>query len=112
MILQNKRVAIFNIANKYSIAWAVAQAMDQQGAELILGVQNERARGKVEALLGELSRPPLALIECDVTIDSQIEAAVAAVERSAGEPVQFQRAPVAAANCQQLYGLLLRHKLA
>ncbi len=85
MILQNKRVAIFNIANKYSIAWAVAQAMDQQGAELILGVQNERARGKVEALLGELSRPPLALIECDVTIDSQIEAAVAAVERSAGK---------------------------
>ena len=56
MILKGKRVAIFNIANKHSIAWAIAKAMDRQGAELILGFQNERARGKVEALAGELGR--------------------------------------------------------
>ena len=44
MVLQDKRIAIFNIANKYSIAWAIAQAMDRQGAELVLGFQNERTR--------------------------------------------------------------------
>ena len=85
MVLQDKRIAIFNIANKYSIAWAIAQAMDRQGAELVLGFQNERARGKVESLIPELSRPPLALVECDVTNDAQIEAAVDIVQAAAGK---------------------------
>lgn len=84
MILHNKRVAIFNIANKHSIAWAIAKSMDSLGAELILGYQNERAKGKVEALIGELSRPPLALVQCDVTDDAQITEAVTAVKDVAG----------------------------
>ena len=82
---KDKRIAIFNIANKHSIAWAIAKAMDAQGAELILGYQNERSRGKVEALLGELSRPPLALVQCDVTDDEEISAAAAAAESAAGQ---------------------------
>jgi len=85
MILRNKRVAIFNIANKHSIAWAVARAMDAQGAELILGYQSERAQGKVEALVGELTRPPLALVQCDVTDDAQITAAAEAAAEAAGK---------------------------
>lgn len=85
MLLQDKRIAIFNIANKHSIAWAIAKAMDAQGAELILGYQNERSRGKVEALLGELSRSPLALVQCDVTDDEEISAAAAAAESAAGQ---------------------------
>lgn len=84
MILKGKRVAIFNIANKHSIAWAIAKAMDRQGAELILGFQNERARGKVEALAGELGRPPLALVQCDVSDDKEIYEAAAAVRAAAG----------------------------
>ena len=28
MLLQDKRIAIFNIANKHSIAWAIAKTMD------------------------------------------------------------------------------------
>ncbi|HBG01846.1 MAG TPA: NADH-specific enoyl-ACP reductase, partial [Firmicutes bacterium] len=37
MLLQGKRIAIFNMANKRSIAWSIAKSMDAQGASLILG---------------------------------------------------------------------------
>ena len=58
MLLQDKRIAIFNIANKHSIAWAIAKAMDAQGAELILGYQNERSRGRSKHSLVSSAAPP------------------------------------------------------
>ncbi len=74
MLLEGKRAAIFNVANKRSIAWAIAQAMASQGAEVALGYQNERLGENVRKLAEELPRPPL-LLACDVTVDEQIEAA-------------------------------------
>ncbi len=72
MLLKGKKIAIFNIANKRSLAWAIAKSMDAEGAELILGYQSERTKGNVESLLDELSKEPLALISCDVTSDANL----------------------------------------
>ena len=74
-LLKGKHIAIFNIANKRSIAWSIAKAMDAQGAELILGYQNERTKASVEGLAQELHRAPAAILPCDVTFPEQIEKA-------------------------------------
>lgn len=74
-MLKGKHIAIFNIANKRSIAWSIAKAMDAQGAELILGYQNERTKATVEGLAQELHRAPAAILPCDVTFPEQIEKA-------------------------------------
>lgn len=84
MLLEGKRAVIFNVANKRSIAWSIAQAMDAQGAELILGYQNERMGKNLKKLVGELSKPPLALVQCDVTSDAEIQSAAKQIEEAAG----------------------------
>jgi len=85
ILLSGKRIAIFNVANKRSIAWAIAQEMDRHGAELILGYQNERTKSNVEALSKDLSRAPLALVGCDVTSEQDITKMTEVVSAKAGK---------------------------
>ena len=42
MLLKNKKIVIFGVANKYSIATGIAKSMHEQGAELAFAYQNER----------------------------------------------------------------------
>lgn len=84
MLLKGKRIAIFNVANKRSIAWAIAKSMDAQGANLILGYQNERTKDAVEGLAKELTNEPVAILPCDVTVSEQIEAAQETIKEKAG----------------------------
>ena len=42
MLLKNKKIVIFGVANKYSIATGIARSMHEQGAELAIAYQNER----------------------------------------------------------------------
>lgn len=82
MLLEGKRIAIFNVANKRSIAWAIAQAMAAQGAELVLGYQNERTRGTVGRLAEQLTGVK-AVVPCDVSFPEQVEA----LQETVGEKV-------------------------
>lgn len=84
VVLQGKNIAIFNIDNRHSIAWKVAQAMDEQGAALILGYQNERMPSRVEKLAEELKQKPLALIPCDVSFPEQIDMLPEEIHERAG----------------------------
>jgi enoyl-[acyl-carrier protein] reductase I len=61
---------ITGIANKRSIAWAIAKAMARDGARLALTYQGERLLENVQELAAELDRP--LLLPCDVTSDLQI----------------------------------------
>ena len=47
MFLKNKKILIAGLANKYSIASGIAQAMTDQGAELAFTYQNERLKSNV-----------------------------------------------------------------
>lgn len=85
MLLDGKVAAIFNVANKRSIAWAIAKAMDAQGARLILGYLDERTKEKVEKLVDELNQPPLALVQCNVQSDEELAAAAARVKEAADQ---------------------------
>ena len=73
---------ITGVANKRSIAWAVAKAMARDGARLALTYQGERLLENVQELAAELDRP--LLLPCDVTSDMQIAEVFQALEREFG----------------------------
>ena len=54
MLLDGKRGLIIGVANKHSIAWAIAQSAAGQGAQLIFNYQNERLRENVEELVATM----------------------------------------------------------
>lgn len=70
--LEGKNGIVTGVANKRSIAWGIAQKLDEQGANLLLSYQGERVRDRVESLAEELDDPALA--PCDVTEEDEIEA--------------------------------------
>lgn len=84
MILKGKKIAIFNVANKKSIAWAIAQSIIKYGGEVIIGYQNERFKKNIEELIEDLSPKPL-ILECDVSSDEKIESAKIIIEREIGK---------------------------
>ncbi len=84
MILTGKKVAIFNVANRKSIAWAIAQSIMKYGGEVILGYQNERFKENLEELIEGLSPKPL-ILECDVNSDERIEEAREIIEKGIGK---------------------------
>ena len=49
--LTGKKVVVMGVANKRSIAWGCAQALKEQGAEVIYTYQNERMKKPLERLL-------------------------------------------------------------
>jgi enoyl-[acyl-carrier protein] reductase I len=71
-LLAGKTGIIYGVANKYSIAWAIAQAAAAEGARLALTYQNERLEKNVRDLAATLDTP--LVLPCDVTNDEQIEA--------------------------------------
>jgi enoyl-[acyl-carrier protein] reductase I len=63
MLLKGKKGLIIGVANKHSIAWAIAQSMASQGAQLFFNYQNERLKQNVEELATTL--PGAATCPCD-----------------------------------------------
>jgi len=70
--LAGKTGIIFGVANKRSIAWAIAQAWARAGATLAFTYQGERLKENVEELAGTFGADTL-LLPCDVTSDEQID---------------------------------------
>jgi len=78
-MLKGKKAFVSGVANKRSIAWAIAKAFAQAGAEIVFSYQGERLKPELEKLVVEgedahLFNNPL-LVDLDVTKDDQIEAA-------------------------------------
>ncbi len=70
--LNDKRALIVGVASNRSIAWGIAKAMRQQGANLAFTYQTERLRERVEKLAGEVDSD--ICLPCDVASDEQIDA--------------------------------------
>jgi len=71
-LLQNKLGIIFGVANKRSIAWATAQALQEAGARLAFAYQGERLKENVENLT-KAEMPDSPLLSCDVTKQEEVE---------------------------------------
>ncbi|MGH9161696.1 MAG: enoyl-ACP reductase FabI [Vicinamibacteraceae bacterium] len=81
--LSGRTGLVVGVANKRSLAWAIAHAAAQAGAQLVLTFQNERLEENVRELAATLPRPPL-LLPCDVASDEQVSALFATIEQELG----------------------------
>jgi enoyl-[acyl-carrier protein] reductase I len=84
-VLTGKVGLIVGVANKRSIAWAIAQAAAAEGAQLAITHQGERLQENVSELAATLpaTADPL-LLPCDVTSDDQIDAVLAGMSAKFG----------------------------
>jgi enoyl-[acyl-carrier protein] reductase I len=74
-LMKGKRGLIMGVANNHSIAWGIAQALHEAGAELAFSYQGDLFRKRVVPLVEPLK--PAALIDCDVSRPDSLDAAFA-----------------------------------
>jgi enoyl-[acyl-carrier protein] reductase I len=80
--LTDKVGLVIGVANKRSIAWAIAKAASGAGARLVVTHQNQRLEENVRDLAADLPDP--LLLPCDVTDDAQVEAVFQAIDARYG----------------------------
>src|SRR5581483_11254397 len=74
-LMKGKRVLVMGVANQHSIAWGIAQALHEDGAELAFSYQGELFKKRVVPLVEQMK--PAAMIDCDVSKPESIDAAFA-----------------------------------
>jgi len=74
---------VFGVANKRSIAWAIAQCLQQAGARLAITYQNERLAAEAADLVQSL--PEAQGFQCDVSHDAQVERLFAQLKERYGK---------------------------
>lgn len=82
-ILQGKRGLIMGVANDKSIAWGIAKACHEQGAELAFTFQGDALGKRVKPLAESIDAD--TVLECDVTNAESIDAVFAALEGKWGK---------------------------
>ena len=81
-LLAGKTALILGVANKWSLAYAIAQAFHREGAKLLLTYQGERLKETVTELGSELGAA--AIFECDVTRDEDLTRLAETVRQHGG----------------------------
>jgi enoyl-[acyl-carrier protein] reductase I len=71
-LLEGKTALILGVANRWSLAYAIAQAFIREGAKVILTYQSDRQKLTVEELAADLKAHQA--LPCDVTQDAQLDA--------------------------------------
>ena len=71
-LLEGKTALILGIANKWSLAYAIAQAYSREGAALVLTYLGDHQKQAIEDLAKDLN--VAAVLPCDVTKDDELEA--------------------------------------
>lgn len=76
-MLEGKRIVIFGVASKRSIAWGIARSMHREGATLAFTYQNERLKERVVELAADCDSD--IVLPCDVAEDAEIDALASAL---------------------------------
>ncbi len=100
-LLKGKRGLIMGVANNRSIAWGIAKACADQGAELAFSYQGEAIKKRVEPLVAELGSD--TLIECDVADTDSLDATFKMIEDKWGS-IDFVVHAVAYSDKEELKG--------
>ena len=100
-LMAGKRGLIMGVANKNSIAWAIAQQLAAQGAELAFTYQGDKLLRRVKPLAESVGSD--TLLDCDVTNDEHMDTAFAALEAKWGK-IDFLVHAIAFAGKDQLAG--------
>jgi enoyl-[acyl-carrier protein] reductase I len=99
MLLEGKRGFVLGVLNDRSIAWAIAKLALEEGAEVVIGVQDERRKETVSRLIAP--GVPASVVVCDVTDDESVKSAVQRVTEKLGK-VDFFVHSVASAKTEEL----------
>jgi enoyl-[acyl-carrier protein] reductase I len=100
-LMAGKRGLVMGVANKNSIAWAIAQQLAAQGAEIAFTYQGEKLLRRLKPLAEGIDMD--TMLDCDVTNDDQMDAAFSALESKWGK-IDFLVHAIAFAGKDQLAG--------
>jgi enoyl-[acyl-carrier protein] reductase I len=81
-VLEGKLALVAGVANRRSIAWAIAQALHERGAKLAFTYQGERIEKSVRELAASIGSE--LVVECDVRSDEDLDRAFAQVADGLG----------------------------
>lgn len=100
-LLQGKRGLVMGVANDHSIAWGIAKAVADQGAELAFSYQGEAFGKRVQPLAASVGSD--FLLDVDVTDDASLDAAFGAITERWGS-LDFVVHAIAFSNKNELTG--------
>ena len=98
-LLEGKTAVISGIANKWSLAYGIAESFAREGASLVLTYVNEKQRDTIESIVGNM--PVAKMLPCDVTKDEEV-AALEGSLRELGKPIDALVHSLAFANREDL----------
>jgi len=103
-LMAGKRGLIMGVANDRSIAWGIASALAQHGAELAFTYQGDALLKRVKPLAEQVGAK--LVLPCDVTDETSIDATFAAIEQEWGK-LDFVVHAIAFSDKNELDGLYL-----
>jgi len=83
LTLEGRNAVVFGVANKRSIAWGIAQALQSAGARLAITYQNERLAQEAADLVAAL--PGAKGYQCDVSNDAEVDQLFARLKADYGK---------------------------
>lgn len=102
--LKGKKGLVMGVANDRSIAWGIAQAAAESGAELAFTYQGEALEKRVKPLAEKIGAS--ILVPCDVTDEASVDAAFKAIEDEWGQ-LDFVVHAIAFSDKNELDGMYL-----
>lgn len=81
-LMKGKRGLIMGVANQHSIAWGIAQALHEAGAELAFTYQGDVFKKRVTPLVEPMK--PAAVLDCDVTNKESLDSVFATLAQKWG----------------------------
>ncbi len=99
--MAGKRGLVMGVANDHSIAWGIAKALREQGAELAFTYQGDALKKRVEPLAKEAGSD--FILDCDVVNESQLDDVFKTIESKWGK-IDFLVHAVAYSNKEELKG--------
>lgn len=100
-LMSGKKGLIMGLANDKSIAWGIAQALNEHGAQIAISYQNEMLEKRVKPLAEQLKNP--MLIKCDVSDSASVEACFKELGEKWGK-IDFVVHAIAFSDKEQLRG--------
>ena len=73
---------VFGVSNERSIGWHACKILHEAGASIAIAYQSERFKDRVEKLAKDMKN--VIFVQCDVSIDEQIEQAFKTVQKEFG----------------------------
>jgi enoyl-[acyl-carrier protein] reductase I len=100
-LMKGKRGLVMGVANDRSIAWGIAQALHEAGAELAFTYQGDAFRKRVIPLVEPMK--PAAVLDCDVTNQGSLDAIFEELKRK-WDSLDFLIHAIAFSDKEQLKG--------